>query len=80
MKGVHRMAFVNVNLQNVSGGTVAQLVNDGLARFKAARVRRTIYTQVLAELNTMTDRDLADIGISRLEIRDVARRAAYGKV
>lgn len=37
-----------------------------------------LYRQTLSELNAMTDRDLADIGVSRLSIRDIAREAAYG--
>ena len=37
-----------------------------------------LYRKTLSELEAMTDRDLADIGVSRLSIRDIAREAAYG--
>ncbi len=37
------------------------------------------YHRTLAELNAMSDRDLADIGITRLSIRDIAREAVYGQ-
>lgn len=37
------------------------------------------YRNTVAELGAMSDRDLADIGISRLVIREVARNAVYGK-
>ena len=30
------------------------------------------------ELNALSDRELADIGMSRLNVRDVAREAVYG--
>ena len=41
--------------------------------------RRALYTRTLRELDALTDRELADLGISRLQIDDVARTAAYGK-
>jgi uncharacterized protein YjiS (DUF1127 family) len=41
--------------------------------------QRRLYSRTVAELNTLTDRELADLGISRLSISDVAREAAYGK-
>ena len=44
----------------------------------AVRQRR-MYSQTLHELNQLTDRELADLGISRLSIADLAREAAYGK-
>jgi len=42
------------------------------------RARRSAYLQTLNALQSMPDRDLADIGISRLSIREVAYEAAYG--
>lgn len=45
----------------------------------AALARRRVYARTLAELSDLTDRELADLGISRLSICDVAREAAYGK-
>jgi uncharacterized protein YjiS (DUF1127 family) len=40
---------------------------------------RRVYTRTVAELNALTDRELSDLGISRLAITDIAREAAYGK-
>ena len=49
---------------------------DGLrARYAQYRV----YRRTLEELEALTDRDLADLGISRHDVADVARAAAYGK-
>jgi uncharacterized protein YjiS (DUF1127 family) len=45
------------------------------ARFEAAR-RGKVYRRTLTELGAMTDNDLADIGISRFMIADVAADAA----
>lgn len=39
--------------------------------------RRRIYSQTVFELNSLSDRDLADLGISRSAIGAVARDAAY---
>ncbi|WP_376876549.1 DUF1127 domain-containing protein [Albirhodobacter sp. R86504] len=41
------------------------------------RARFFEYRRVLAELNTMSDRELADVGISRHSVRDLAWEAAY---
>jgi len=41
--------------------------------------QRRVYDRTVTELNTLSDRDLTDLGISRLSIADIAREAAYGK-
>ena len=46
----------------------------------AANLRqRRLFEDTVRQLDSLTDRDLADLGISRLNIRDIAREAAYGK-
>lgn len=49
------------------------------AELHQAWTRFKSYRDTLAELDAMSDRDLADIGISRLSIREIAREAVYGK-
>ncbi|MBE2275218.1 MAG: DUF1127 domain-containing protein [Rhodobacteraceae bacterium] len=49
------------------------------ANLGAALARRRLYSRTLYELRQLTDRELADLGISRLSLTDVAREAAYGK-
>ena len=47
---------------------------------KAAAERRaqhSAYVRTLRELQRSSDRDLADIGISRLSIKEIAYEAAY---
>ena len=39
--------------------------------------RRRVFNQTLFELNQLSDRDLSDLGLSRANIADVARGAAY---
>ena len=41
--------------------------------------QRRVYSQTVAELTVLTDRELSDLGISRLGIAEIAREAAYGK-
>jgi len=40
--------------------------------------QRRVYMRTVAELNALTDRELADLGISRLGISEIAHEAAYG--
>jgi uncharacterized protein YjiS (DUF1127 family) len=47
------------------------------ARTVAVNLRRAhLYHRTVAELNALGDRELADLGIARGEIRDIARRTA----
>jgi len=49
----------------------------GFALFSAeARARQARYTQAVFELEQMSERELADIGLHRCDIRRVAREAA----
>ena len=50
-----------------------------LARLQQALADYRAYRAVRDELDTLTDRDLADIGLSRLTVRDTARAAASGR-
>jgi uncharacterized protein YjiS (DUF1127 family) len=56
---------------------------DRLAALKdsiaTAITQRRVYERTVAELNSLSDRDLTDLGISRLSIPDLAREAAYGR-
>jgi uncharacterized protein YjiS (DUF1127 family) len=42
------------------------------------RAQRSVYFRTLHELEHTSDRDLADIGISRLSIKEIAYVTAYG--
>ncbi|WP_295074777.1 DUF1127 domain-containing protein [Tabrizicola sp.] len=71
------MAYVNTNSIARKGFA------DRLAHLKDVVLnainQRRVYAQTVAELNALTDRELTDLGISRLGIADIAREAAYGK-
>ena len=70
------MAYVNSRSASMS---IADRVSSVVRLVKDAIARRQVYNQTLAELNVLTDRDLADLGISRDSIALVAREAAYLK-
>lgn len=57
-------------------------VLDRLANLKTSLLtaihQRRVYDRTLAELNALSDRELTDLGMSRLGIADIAREAAYG--
>ncbi len=70
------MAYVNSRSASVSisdrFGAVFKTVKDAVDR-------RRVYATTVKELSALSDRDLNDMGISRLGISDVAREAAYTK-
>jgi uncharacterized protein YjiS (DUF1127 family) len=71
------MAYVNTT-SAARKGFADRLVALRDTVLTAIAQRRT-YLRTVAELNGLTDRELADLGISRLGIADIAREAAYGK-
>ncbi|MEO0905533.1 MAG: DUF1127 domain-containing protein [Pseudomonadota bacterium] len=58
-------------------------LTEGFAAFRAQlaenAAKRKTYRTTLAELQRLTDRDLADLGIARSMIKGIAFEAAYGK-
>lgn len=72
------MAYVNFT-SRAANVTVADRFSGLLAQVKAMIARRAVYNQTVRELNVLTNRELADLGLSRYDIETVAREAAYGK-
>lgn len=71
------MAYVN-SVRRVESGIASKITSifHSLAeRYAQARVYRT----TVSEMSDLTDRDLADLGISRSMIHSIAYDAAYGK-
>ena len=44
-----------------------------------SRTQRALFRRTVRELNDLSTRELADLGIARSEIRHIAWHAAYGK-
>ncbi len=72
------MAYVNSTRTAANGlaDRFAALVNG----IRVAAQRRAVYEKTVRELEGLTNRELADLGIARLNIRDVAREAAFGNI
>ena len=71
------MAYVNTS--RAASLSLADRFPGFIASVKAALARPAVYLQAVRELDALTDRELSDLGISRLEIPALAREAAYGK-
>jgi uncharacterized protein YjiS (DUF1127 family) len=71
------MAYVNTTSAARKGfADRLMMVRDTVL---TAIAQRRTYLRTVAELNGLTDRELADLGISRLGITEIAHEAAYGK-
>jgi len=58
--------------------TLAARVHSFIEGYKAASVRRKLYRKTVSELSALSNHDLSDIGISRGQIEDIARKHAFG--
>lgn len=65
---------VTYDVGTVSGGVFTTLV----ARVRRGLADYRLYRETLEELQSLNDRELRDLGISRLSIRDIARESVYG--
>ncbi len=70
------MAFVNTTrFTQISFLSRVLAMTSGIT---AALRQRQVYLSTLHELNSLSDRDLADLGIHRACLGDIAYEAAYG--
>ena len=70
------MAFFSDTQSN--GASLSARVSAWWDGVKAETARRRVMRATYAELAALSDRELADLGMSRAEISRVAREAAYG--
>lgn len=66
------MTYATTTHTTANAGFIARLRDSFADRIR----RMAVYQQTRSELEAMTDRDLADIGITRFMIADLAREAA----
>jgi uncharacterized protein YjiS (DUF1127 family) len=69
-------------LQITRGGAmhaVAGRLQETLDHFRRQQEQRRMYRATYAELAQMTDRDLDDIGISRVSISEIVHEAVCGR-
>lgn len=70
--------MAHVNTTYSSGFSFVARVEAAIEAFKEARILRQKYNETVRELAGMSDRDLADIGIARYDIKDLATKHVYG--
>ena len=70
------MAYVNsTRTLNIS---FADRLGNIVKSVKLALHRRRLFNQTVRELNALSERELADLGIHGSMIKDIAKEAAYG--
>ncbi|PIE18311.1 MAG: hypothetical protein CSA65_05215 [Proteobacteria bacterium] len=62
--------------QTFAGPALSERVDAFRARWSDARKRRAMFLQTQRELNSLTDYELADLGIPRSMINTVAHQSA----
>ena len=70
------MAYVNTNRAVKS--SVADRFSGLFAGLSAMLQRRRVYDQTIRELRALSDRELADLGMHRSALTEIAHEAAYG--
>ena len=70
------MAYANINATRIGGFRLSAQIREFLGAVSQHAARQAAYRQTLNELRALTDRDLADLGIARADIRRIALEAA----
>lgn len=70
------MAYATENSSRAQSA-LASRIDGFLIDIRARLARRRVFRQTVNELASLSDRELADLGLNRTEIRRVAYQAAY---
>ncbi|MEQ9477172.1 DUF1127 domain-containing protein [Marinovum algicola] len=65
------MAYALSNTQ--SGFNLSATLHNAVEAWKVASAKRAVFNRTFNELNALDDRDLADIGLARRDIRTLAQ-------
>ena len=71
------MAYTTHNTRTFGSATIWQRLAELRANAAEHSAKYRLHRATLNELASLSDRDLADIGIGRGEIEDIAYKAAY---
>lgn len=70
---------MSATLTNLAArGGIFEKIVHALDVSAEATAKRRVYRQTLRELNALSAREMADLGLNRSMIRSVAYEAAYG--
>ena len=70
------MAYVSASLN--SHTSLLERVSAFIARQRQAYADHRLYTKTMNELKSLSSRELADLGLCRSSLHDVAYKAVYG--
>lgn len=71
------MAYVSA--QNTVSISLFDRASAAFANLRQANADHRLYTRTVRELNTLSGRELADLGMSRGSLHSVAYEAVYGQ-
>jgi uncharacterized protein YjiS (DUF1127 family) len=71
------MSFSTHSDQTFAGASFWQILLTTTANLTHRRAQHRAYRSTVRELAMLSDRELADAGLHRGDIRDIAREAAY---
>jgi len=71
------MAYINIS-RGLSA-SLSDWLGDTVKSIRLSLQRRRVFKQTVRELNSLSSRELADLGIHRTMITRIALEAAYGK-
>ena len=71
------MAFVTQTRRSTAGDSLGQRLAAIRQDLSDRLARRRLYRRTVSELAALSDRDLADLGLHRASIEEVAYEAAY---
>ena len=69
-----------LNIRRPYEGIIGRMTKEIHRLLQEARIRRRSYNRTVFELSCCDDRELADLGIARFDIRRLAKEAAALKV
>lgn len=72
-------AVAQNNALAASGTTLSSRIGSAFRRMQENRARGVIYRQTVRELGELTSRELADLGINRSMIEEIALEASSRK-
>jgi uncharacterized protein YjiS (DUF1127 family) len=67
------------SITNTYDGGITGGLSSLIERLRRGYANYPLYRKTLDELEVLNDRELNDLGISRLVIREIARESVYGK-
>jgi len=67
-----------ITFRRLDAGLTDRL-GDFVKTLRTRRAKHRVYRQTLTELQALSDRELADLGLTRAMLRGLAMDAAYGK-